>query len=622
MRRFADAARILIAVAMGLVLFAPLASGADARIEGARRVVAFADVHGAYPELISVLRETGVIDAALHWQAGDTHLVSTGDLVDRGADSRQVLDLLMRLEGEASKAGGAVHVLLGNHEVMNLVGDLRYVSAAEYAAFGGPEDTALREQTWQKVRKQEPESDRAAFDTLYPPGYFSHRKAFSPEGKYGAWLLQKPAVLVIGETAFVHAGLPPLVAELGLDATNARLRAELADYLRSWSAIETELQLARPIGFLDRPAALAVNAPEQSKRVATLQEGAVFNPTGPTWFRGQALCYPYTEADNLTAALKALNVKRVVVGHTVTPTGRVATRFDGRVIMLDTGMLRSAYQGNPAALVFERDQWSVAYPDRPGQRESPQPLPRALGERPARLDDEALELFLREAEIVGMEDLPTGITKPTRVTLRKDGIELRAAFKQVSDTVGDRQTQFDLADRFEFEVAAYKLDRLLGLDMVPVSVERKVGKRKGVLQFWIENSTNVRTLLEQKKKPPEGWCDTSPQYALMNVFDVLIHNTDRTQENALWTKDGMLVLIDHSRAFATQRGMPRLLYRGGVVVPDAFAARLATLDAKTLEQTFGGLLHRRQIQALLARRDLLLKEHAAARPADAKRAAR
>ena len=94
---------------------------------GIDRVVAFADVHGAYAELLPLLRETGIVDAQDHWAAGQAHLVSLGDLLDRGADSRKVMDLLMRLQGEAQAKGGQVHVLLGNHEAMNILGDLRYV---------------------------------------------------------------------------------------------------------------------------------------------------------------------------------------------------------------------------------------------------------------------------------------------------------------------------------------------------------------------------------------------------------------------------------------------------------------------------------------------------------------
>ena len=103
------------------------AQAAPVQWNGIDRVVAFADVHGAYAELLGLLRETGIVDAQDHWAAGNTHLVSLGDLLDRGADSRKVMDLLMRLQGEAPAAGGQVHVLLGNHEAMNLLGDLRYV---------------------------------------------------------------------------------------------------------------------------------------------------------------------------------------------------------------------------------------------------------------------------------------------------------------------------------------------------------------------------------------------------------------------------------------------------------------------------------------------------------------
>src|SRR4249920_2247602 len=111
-------------------------------------------------------------DDAQHWRGGASHLVSLGDLIDRGPGSRQVLDLLMRLEQEAQKAGGAVHVLLGNHEVMNLVGDLRYVPAAEFTTFAGPEDTKLREEAWHKVLAQEPAAVRAEFDAAFPAGFF------------------------------------------------------------------------------------------------------------------------------------------------------------------------------------------------------------------------------------------------------------------------------------------------------------------------------------------------------------------------------------------------------------------------------------------------------------------
>ena len=600
-------------VVLVLLLLVPLDAGAsDYRFDGARRIVVIADVHGAYQELLSVLRETAVIDADLHWRGGDTRLVSLGDLVDRGPGSREVLDLFMRLESEARQAGGAVNVLLGNHEVMNLVGDLRYVVPADYAAFAGKEDTTLREQAWQRILGQEPAASKSEFEARFPAGYFAHQQAFSPAGRYGAWLLARPFLIVVNDSAFVHGGLSPMVAELGLDATNEKLRSQLAEYLRTWSAVTDELHVTRPVDFLDRPDSLArIGATAQSQALHAMQELPVFTPEGPTWYRGQVLCYPYTETANLQAALARLGVARVVEGHTTSPTGRVMSRFDGRVIQLDTGMLRAYFKGTPSAYVFEGGKWSVAYADRPGERAQPETPARAVGLRAAKLDDDKLEQWLKEAEVVGEEDLDTGVTNPHRVTLRKDGIELRAVFKTLSvdDGAGTGTDPIDVSDRYEYEPAAYKLDRMLDLDMVPVAVERTIGRRHGILQFWVEKSTNVRRMLEAKQTPA-GWCPSQPQYNLMNVFDILIHNVDRTQENALWTQDWALVLIDHTRAFRTYKQNPRLLNRSTPYVSKALADRLASLTRENLQQQLGPYLKKKQINAILLRRDRLLKEYA------------
>ncbi len=158
----------------------PPVPSAQVQFKGVDRVVAFADVHGAYTELVTLLRETGIVDAQDHWAAGRTHVVSLGDLLDRGADSRKVMDLLMRLQGEAATAGGQLHVVLGNHEAMNVLGDLRYVDPGEYASYVDVEsatERADRRKAWEAA--QGPGSG-AAFDQKFPPGYFGHRAALGP----------------------------------------------------------------------------------------------------------------------------------------------------------------------------------------------------------------------------------------------------------------------------------------------------------------------------------------------------------------------------------------------------------------------------------------------------------
>ena len=111
----------------------------------AERIVAVGDVHGAYGQFVSILRAAGLIDGRQRWIGGRTTLVQTGDIVDRGPDSRRALDLLRRLEGDAARAGGRVHGLIGNHEVMRMSGYLQDVSEQEYRAFRNGQSEELRE---------------------------------------------------------------------------------------------------------------------------------------------------------------------------------------------------------------------------------------------------------------------------------------------------------------------------------------------------------------------------------------------------------------------------------------------------------------------------------------------
>ena len=123
-----------------VVLCSAVATAANNyEIDTSSRVVAFGAGHGAFDDWTQMLQDVGVVDAKLNWAGGNTHLVSLGDLIDRGPGSRKVVELLMKLDAQAEQAGGAVHLVLGNHEVMVMTGDLRYVSVAEFAAFAGDE---------------------------------------------------------------------------------------------------------------------------------------------------------------------------------------------------------------------------------------------------------------------------------------------------------------------------------------------------------------------------------------------------------------------------------------------------------------------------------------------------
>ncbi len=175
------------------------------------RLIAVGDIHGVTTKLEDVLLELGLVDKSLKWTGGTTHLLFCGDLLDRGPREQDLLELVMRLETEAFEAGGAVHLLLGNHEVMNLVFDWRYVPKEGFASFADYESSEEREEGWEAYLARQGgkagSAARKAFDDKYPPGYFARRRMFGPDGRYGSWLLTKPFVIRIGGNVFVHGGL-------------------------------------------------------------------------------------------------------------------------------------------------------------------------------------------------------------------------------------------------------------------------------------------------------------------------------------------------------------------------------------------------------------------------------
>jgi hypothetical protein len=264
---------------------------------GVPRILAISDIHGEYDALVLFLQRAGVIDTAGRWSWGDGHLVVVGDVVDRGARVTECLWFLHRLEQEAMRAGGRVHVVLGNHEMMVMRDDLRYVHE-RYAA-GIVRHVGVR-----------------------------YQDLFGPEMELGRWLRSKPLVLKLNDIVFVHGGLAPELAARGLDIP--RLNAIGRESLDLSSVTVT---------FSDLPR-------------------LVFGSTGPLWYRGYLYPvngrYAATTSEELDTVLAFYGARTVVVGHT--ETGPVMRLHDGRVYAIDVSLEDlGAYQG----LLWEKGVFSV-----------------------------------------------------------------------------------------------------------------------------------------------------------------------------------------------------------------------------------------------------------------------
>ncbi len=614
-----------------VLLLSPVVSATSGyQFDTDSKVVAFADVHGAFTDWTALLRELGVVDENLDWAGGDTHLVSLGDLVDRGPDSRKVVELLMQLQLQARQVGGDVHLTLGNHEVMVLTGDLRYVSDAEFAAFAPDETEADRSALWKAYRVDNPEGDeaqvRANFESKYPPGFVALRKAFSPGGEIGDWLLEQTFALRINDKVYMHGGIARSPAEESLEELNREMMGDLRSFLDNMAALRAAGVMPWHVGYHQRlpflnarAEAFAAENPrvradwfDPLVKVFELQDAFVFSDDSLNWYRGTALCHPYAESWNTEVFLKKVGARQLVMGHTPT-RGNVESRMDGLAIRLDTGMLTSVYKGRASALVSEGGQSYVHYLGEPGQSQ-PVAEVRKLSLELSGMEDPELEEFMRTAPVTSIEDIGTGVTRPKLVRQELDGSVNEAAFKY-EDTVPGLENKksyiskrYDDADRYVYDVAAYKIDRMLDLQMVPTAVVSEVEGRPGALVDWINDTINERDRLEEKL-PFTGYCKQAEQYRLRFVFDILIHNEDRNLTNILWTKDDfMLRFIDHSLAFRANEKRPKQYRKVDLLVSDLLVNRLMALEKGKLDAELRPYLHPRQIEAILKRRDLIVDE--------------
>lgn len=285
----------------------PPAAPTSARLPAPARLVAIGDLHGDLEATRAVLRLAGATDAQDRWIGKDLVVVQTGDQLDRGDGEREILELLERLQTEAAAAGGALHVLNGNHELMNAAGDLRYVTAGGFLDFAEVPGVDVSDPRAGRV----PEPMRGRF------------LAFAPGGPYARKLAQRPVILVVGETVFVHGGLLPEHVRRGLDAING----EVQRWLRGEGEISPDI----------------------------LQDDA-----SPVWTRKYCENPRPADCQVLRETLAAVPARRLVVGHTVHKEGVLAA-CDGAVWCIDVGMA-AYYGGHPEAIEIVGEQVRVLRP--------------------------------------------------------------------------------------------------------------------------------------------------------------------------------------------------------------------------------------------------------------------
>lgn len=624
MRYFKASFSVILLITLLTILLIPSQSLA-------KRTVAVTDVHGAYQSLIQVLQQSKVINDELHWSGKADVLVSIGDNVDRGPDSRKILDLLMRLEQEAKQSGDRVEVLLGNHEAMVIMSDLRYVSKAEYAAFIPDESKQYRQSIYEDYLEYSEQEENAnslkAFEEIYPPGYFGLVTNFAPDGHYGRWLLQKNVFTTLDNRTYVHGGISKQVLDLNLNEAelNQRFRQDLTDYSTLYHQLIDAGLFKHYFNKLDRKQVAtalvegkiqsrSLNKPstiKKARRFLKVADSLMLTTFGPIWYRGNIYCHSYSEQQTLNNALQRFGSKQVLVGHTPDKSRMVRSRFDNKLILLDTGMLRSHYHGHPSAVIIENNELQVLnIDDYSNTMPIPDPVRKPL--YPGGNDDEYLAEFFNNADIVEQKELENFYSKPIKLTFKRDNVEHSAIFKYFDSDPNLEKNTWDrrlgnFADRYIYDLAAYKLDRMLGLYMTPFTMEYRLNGRPGIIQYWVENSITRTQLIEQGKSL-HSFCSIDEAEDIMHIFDWLIYNEDRNTGNRLYSEDnGFLWLIDHTRAFRVKNKLPEYERDTPNYLSPEYKHKLQSLNRTQLMAELNDYLHPRQIMSLIARRDKILK---------------
>ena len=247
-----------------------------AEFEDVSKWLAISDIHGDYEHFVEILVNAGVIDNTHHWSWGDGHLIINGDVFDRGAWVTECLWLIYHLEQEAKAAGGKLHFVLGNHELMVLRGDLRYVH--------------------QRYLDGIARRNRTPYDDL-----------FGPEMELGRWLRSKQTLLRINRTLFVHGGIAPDIVRGGYDIVNIN------------NLVRRSLGYSSPRSYFSDTTKL------------------LFGGLGPLWYRGYFMDmedrYSAATPQQIDSQLAYYDVENIVVGHSQMDS--IMTFHDGRVIAID-----------------------------------------------------------------------------------------------------------------------------------------------------------------------------------------------------------------------------------------------------------------------------------------------
>jgi len=319
----------------------------------------------------------------------------------------------------------------------------------------------------------------------------------------------------------------------------------------------------------------------------------------PANYMGSQICHPLFEADRLRQVLTKHSAKTLWVAQAQDFEEPWQKRLSNQLHILNHGVVATIIDNRASVKLVDGSDVLFA-----------EVSPNRYPENPVGMSDTEILEILRHGEVIGEEAIPVGITKPMKLTLSHNGKQIAAAFKNFDDAPRNHRGKWvprkRYADRYVHEVAAYKLDRKLGIGLVPITIERSVEGNKGSLQVWYDGLVS-KLSYKEAGEDYEGHCDRKAQRNMMRVYDYLIMNDDRNQTNILHnTDDWQVWFIDHSRSFSDSLKLTEQMRKSeDIYLTPEFRAILEATDRDQLD-SLQPYLHKRRIQQMDRRRNFLL----------------
>ncbi len=554
-----------ILTALGLIVLLSFASvqaqnvSDDISVEKSQSIYLFSNIQGREKLLNDTLLAHKIINEKGEWQTSNTELVLLGDLTSsKEPQTARLIEKIKLLQATAMQNNNALTIVLSDEDIDYILKNAHLIDKENAIDF--------------------------------------------------SWLTKQDFIVTRLGQVFTNGGLSFRVQDKNIKQINQQLKQELSAYIKGWNSLIAVNSEIANVEYKERFSATEKLKDSKEKALFLNEKMAkIQSKFWPHRYTGNSFCHPVIEEKNVTPLLERLSLKRIWSASSEFEKNGIKQRFNNKQIFIDVANQLAENKNILWGAKINNDNTYQLLAGEKTLTTKPSHLSQRFYNYPYQLTADDVKRDLVDAKIVRKKQTKEGRTKPTKLYLNKEGRDLKGIFKSVHQVRRNKQRGVPrTGDSYQFELAAYHLSEMLGLGVVPVTVERTIDNRRGAVQMWVEGLTSGIAMSDGKTSY-SGMCELLAQEHFINSFDYLVKNFDRNQSNIMFTtNDWQIWFIDHTRAFGLGTSVPPLM-RGIKIIPtQAFKERLRALKRSDLD-SLKKWLRDSQIEGIWARRNRMLE---------------